>query len=400
MSVLFFARKSMSNSRGECPIYMRITISGERFEVGTKRFVQADEWSTEASRVKGTVSSSKSINSYLDTLLSKAYAHQREILNEGRLLTVHEFKCRWHGIPTEPPKMLMQIFDDHNKRMEALIGHEFSPLTFERYTTAKKHTLDFLKWKLGVDDIDIKRLNYEFIQDFEFWLKSVRKCQHNTVIKYLSNFRKIVNIAIKKGWLTHDPFPGFKMTKREVEREFLTEAEVARIIEKQFEKRSIRQVRDIFLFCCYTGLAYADVQKLQTDELTIGIDGEKWIWTNRKKTGTSTRIPLLPPALKIVNEYLTNPEGPKKEKLFPVLSNHKMNDYLKEIVKTCGIKKRVTFHTARHTFATTITLTNGVPIETVSKLLGHRNLKTTQLYAKILDLKVSEDMGALREKFK
>ncbi|MBT1705882.1 phage integrase SAM-like domain-containing protein, partial [Fulvivirgaceae bacterium PWU20] len=329
MSVLFFARKSMANKLNECPIYMRITISGERFEVGTKRFVQADEWSTEASRVKGTVSSSKSINSYLDTLLSKAYAHQRQILNEGRLLCLHEFKCRWHGIPTQTPKMLMQIFDDHNNRMETLIGHEFSPLTFQRYTTAKKHTLDFLKWKLGVDDIDIKKLDYEFIQDFEFWLKSVRRCQHNTVVKYLSNFRKIVNIAIKKGWLTRDPFSGFKMSKREVEREFLTQAELRRIIEKQFEKQRMNQVRDIFLFCCYTGLAYADVQKLQTDELTIGIDGEKWIWTNRKKTGTSTRIPLLPPALKIVNEYLRNPEGPRKDKLFPVLSNHKMNDYLK-----------------------------------------------------------------------
>jgi integrase len=399
MSVLFFARKSMANKLNECPIYMRITIAGKRFEVGTRRFVQAEEWSTETGRVKGTVSTSKSINRYLDTLLSRAYAHQREILNEGKLLCLHELKCRWHGIPTETPKMLMEIFEEHNNRMKTLIGHEFSPLTFERYTTAKKHTLDFLRWKLGADDIDVKKFNYEFIQDFEFWLKSVRKCQHNTVVKYLSNFRKIVNIAIKKGWLTNDPFQGFKMTKREVEREFLTEAELNRIIEKQFEKRSISQVRDVFLFCCYTGLAYADVQKLQTDELTIGIDGEKWIWTNRKKTGTSTRIPLLPPALKIANQYLNNSEGPESKKLFPVLSNHKMNDYLKEITKVCGIKKRVTFHAARHTFATTVTLTNGVPIETVSKLLGHRNLKTTQLYAKILDLKVSADMRALGLKY-
>jgi integrase len=156
-----------------------------------------------------------------------------------------------------------------------------------------------MNWKYNTNDIDIKKLNHEFICNYEFWLKSVRKCEHNTVIKYLSNFRKIVNLCIKHGWLCHDPFAGFKMTKREVEREFLTEPELSRINDKKFTKRGISQVRDIFLFCCYTGLAYADVEKLQRDEITVGIDREKWIWTNRKKTGTSTRIPLLPHSCQI-----------------------------------------------------------------------------------------------------
>lgn len=189
------------------------------------------------------------------------------------------------------------------------------------------------------------------------------------------------------------------MTKREVERPFLTEDELIRIAEKQFIMPRMSQVRDIFVFCCYTSLAYADVKKLTADEITIGIDGDKWIWTSRQKTDTATRIPLLPPALEILDRYKENPQSLSKGRLLPVLSNQKMNSYLKEIADACEIKKKMTFHTARHTFATTVTLANDVPMETVSKLLGHRNLKTTQHYGKILDLKVSQDMGMLRAKF-
>jgi integrase len=311
-----------------------------------------------------------------------------------------EFKNRWLGVSTERVYMLMEIFEEHNAQMKALVGHEFSPLTLERYTTSKKHTLEFMKWKYKVDDMDIRRLNYQFMTNYEFWLKSVRKCDHNTSMKYLSNFKKIVNICIKSGWLDRDPFVGFKMAKREVERPFLVDEELNRIIEKTFLMPRMSQVRDIFIFCCYTGLAYADVEKLTREEITTGIDGEKWIWTSRQKTESTTRIPLLPPALEILDRYKDDPQCLIKKRLLPVLTNQKMNTYLKEIADACNITKKMTFHTARHTFATTVTLTNGVPIETVSKMLGDRNLKTTQHYAKILDLKVSEDMGVLRAKFK
>jgi len=400
MSVLFFIRRNRGNDDVEAPIYMRVTIAGERYELGTKRLVLPANWSADSGRVMGNISAAKSVNAFLDSLLSKAYSHQREIINEGKTLSIEGFKSKWLGIPTEKPKMLMDVFEEHNQQMKALIGHEFSPLTFERYTTSKKHTHGFMKWKYKVEDIDIKKLNYEFIHNYEFWLKSVRKCDHNTAIKYLSNFKKIVNICIKNGWLDHDPFVGFKMTKREVERPFLTEDELIRIIDKKFIMPRMTQVRDIFIFCCYTGLAYADVEKLTRDEITTGIDGEKWIWTSRQKTDSATRIPLLPPVLEILDRYKDNPQCLNKGRILPVLSNQKMNTYLKEISDACDIKKKMTFHTARHTFATTVTLTNGVPIETVSKMLGHRNLKTTQHYAKILDLKVSEDMGVLRAKFK
>lgn len=399
MSVLFFARKSKSNGRGETPIYMRITINGERYDLGTKRFVKMENWLPEAGRVKGSSEAAKSTNSFLDSLRAKAFEHQKQILLVGRQLTMEEFKTRWQGISVDRPRMLMEIFAQHNEQMKALINHEFSPLTLERYTTSKKHTQEFMKWKYKKDDIDIKKLKYEFITDYEFWLKSVRKCDHNTSMKYLSNFKKIVNICIKNGWLDRDPFVGFKMAKREIERPFLVEEELNRIINKTFIVPRLSQVRDIFVFCCYTGLAYADVEKLTREEITTGIDGEKWIWTSRQKTDSATRVPLLPPALEILDRYKGDPQCVNKGRLLPVLSNQKMNSYLKEIADACGITKKMTFHTARHTFATTVTLTNGVPIETVSKMLGHRNLKTTQHYAKILDKKVSEDMNMLRTKF-
>lgn len=398
ISVLFFARKSKLNHRGEAPIYMRVTLDGHRYDLGTKRFIRMENWSIKAGKAKGNSEAARSINSFLDTLRAKAFDHQRQILIEGQPLTLQEFKNRWQGISSQRSRMLMEIFEQHNDQMKSLVNREFSPLTLERYITSKKHTREFMNWKYKIGDIDITKLSYEFITDYEFWLKSVRKCDHNTAMKYLSNFKKIVNICIKNGWLDRDPFVGFKMAKREVERPFLLEEELQKIIAKEFIPARTRQVRDVFVFCCYTGLSYADVEKLTRDEITIGIDGEKWIWTKRQKTDSTTRVPLLPQALEILNRYQDDPQCLNKGKLLPVLSNQKMNTYLKEIADACGITKAMTFHTARHTFATTITLTNGVPIETVSKMLGHRNLKTTQHYAKILDIKVSDDMTLLKEK--
>jgi len=399
ISILFYAKKAKTTTEGLVPIYMRVTIGGERFEISSKRYVNFEQWSSEAGRMKGHTEEAKSVNSLIDSLRAKAYNYQKFVLLEGKDLTIQTFRNKWLGLVTERPRMLLEIFEHHNKQMKDLIGQEFSPLTFERYTTSKKHTKEFMKWKYNVDDIDIKELNYEFITDYEFWLKSVRKCDHNTSMKYLSNFKKIVNICLKNGWLTRNPFFGYKMNKREVERPYLSQVELDTIASKDFISARINQVRDIFLFSCYTGLAYADVQKLHRSEISIGIDGEKWIFTHRKKTETSTRIPVLPPAQVILDRYADHPQCLNQDRLIPILSNQKMNAYLKEIADLSGITKKMTFHTARHTFATTVTLTNGVPIETVSKMLGHKNLKTTQHYAKILDKKVSDDMKGLRDKF-
>lgn len=400
ITITFYARQSRAKEDGQAPIFMRVKLGKDYFDTNTKIFVVPNSWSSALGKMKGNHEQARFTNSLLESFRTKALDIQRQLMTEGKQIAIDVIKNKWFGVSTERPRMLMEIFEHHNNQMKDLVGKEFSPLTYERYLTSKRHTAEFLKWKLKVADLNVNEFNYEFITDYEFWLKSVRNCDHNTTMKYLSNFKKIVNICLKNGWLQRDPFIGYKMSKREVERPYLTIEELSRISSKTFIAPRINQVRDIFLFSCYTGLAYADVKKLSRSEIAIGIDGDKWIFTHRQKTESSTRVPLLPPAQEILDRYAYHPQCINEGRLLPVLSNQKMNSYLKEIADMCDITKRMTTHTARHTFATTVTLTNGVPIETVSKMLGHKNLKTTQHYAKILDLKVSQDMSNLKNSFK
>lgn len=217
-------------------------------------------------------------------------------------------------------------------------------------------------------------------------------------MKYLINFKKVVLIGVKNGWISKEPFAGYKMTRESVNRSALTEKELAKIAGKDFENLGLNQVRDIFVFCCYTGLAYVDVSKLTSRNIIDGYGREKWLTIDRQKNDSQARIPLLAPALKILKAYKDHPQCQNTDSVLPVLSNQKMNSYLKEIGDLCRINKQITFHLARHKLATMVTLTNGVPIESVSKMLGHSSIKTTQIYAKIGDKKISEDMQILQSK--
>lgn len=397
ISILFYGRKAKTTKDNLLPIYLRVTIQGRRLELSTHRYVSPERWSVEAGKVKGNSAEARGINAYLDTLRTKAYAHQRELLQEGRPVNVDTFKEKWMGVE-EKPVMLLEVFQMHNDQVSELVGKDYAPGTLTRYKTSLQHTRDFIQWKYSAEDIDVKKLSYRFITDYEFWFKSVRNCNHNTAMKYLANFKKVIHLCLKNGWLERDPFLGFKMNKKEVVREYLTEAELQRMAAKEFATDRLGQVRDVFLFSCYTGLAYVDVQKLRRSEIREGMDGQRWIFTRRQKPETPSRIPLLPVALDILDRYQEHPQCLYQDRVLPVLSNQKMNAYLKEIADLCEIQKTLTFHIARHTFATTVTLSNGVPIETVSRMLGHRNLRTTQHYAKILDQKVSDDMQQLRDR--
>ena len=278
--------------------------------------------------------------------------------------------------------MLVDVFLEHNRKMKLLVGKEYAQLTYIRFETTLAHTKKFLKYKYGVEDVDVKKLDYGFINEFAFWLKAIRNCNQNSTIKYLSNFKKIVNFCIQSGFIVRNPFVGFKLVKKEVVREILSKEDLEKMAAVRFPTERSGQVRDIFLFCCYTGLAYADIKKLKRSEIVIGVDGERWIFTARQKTDTPSKIPLLPAAQEIMGKYEDHPICVNKDLLMPVLSNQKMNDYLKQIADLCGINKVLTFHIARHTFATTVTLSNGVPIETVSKMLGHKSLRTTTALCK------------------
>lgn len=285
--------------------------------------------------------------------------------------------------------------------MRSLIGKDYAYGTWERYETSYDHTVAFLKEVYKVDDFDIKKFDLEFIQKYELWLKTVRNCNHNSTMKYLANFKKIVLICVKRRWITQDPFGEFKMTKKKVKKTPLTQHQVDDLARKHFSSNRLTVVRDIFLFCCYTGLPYSEIKKLKRSDIFIGIDGFRWIDNERVKTDGAARIPLLPIAEQLMDKYANDPDCIEKGLVFPVKSNQKMNDYLKEIAELCGIKIKLTFHIARHTFATTICLTNGISMETTSKLLCHASIvMTAGVYAQIVDRKVSDEMMTIRDKYR
>ncbi|WP_264558384.1 site-specific integrase [Flavobacterium sp. N2270] len=394
----FYAKSTKANSNGLLPIYVRLTVDGKRLEFSTKKFVEKSKWSSELAKMKGTTEEARSINSYLDLMKSKVLDAQMELLHRNETLSIENFKNKLLGTE-ERQRMLVPIFQDHNNKIKELVGKEYAPGTLERYNTSLKHTIEFMQWKYNISDIDITKIDHAFITDYEFWLRSVRNCANNTAVKYIKNFNKIIKICLANDWLDKNPFANYKSKVKEVERVYLSEEEVQAIIEKEFKTERLSLVRDIFLFSCFTGLAYIDVKNLTKSHISFGIDGEKWIFTHRQKTESASKIPILPVTQMIIDKYENHPQSNNQEKLLPILSNQKMNSYLKEIAAVCEIEKELTFHIARHTFATTVTLTNGVPIESVSKMLGHKNLRTTQHYAKVLDRKVSDDMKILKDKF-
>ncbi|WP_150452497.1 site-specific integrase [Arenibacter lacus] len=397
-SVLFYPRFNDLDKKGYAPIYLRITVNGKRSEISIKRKISFKQWNTEACKAKGTSIEAREINRYMDAVRSNVYNIQSQLIEKGEIVTAKRIKQIYQG-KGKSQKMLLQIFSDHNDKVEKLVGKEFAPGTLERYKTAKKHVEDYIKFEYQQSDIPVREVDHKFISGLEFYLKTERNCAHNTAIKYITNFKKIIRIAFANDWITKDPFINWKGKLKTVEREFLSEEEIQTMLEKELPMDRLNHVKDIFLFSCFTGLAYADVKKLSKADVVVGIDGEQWIKIKRSKTDTRSSIPLLPTALAILEKYKDHPDVTNKQKLLPVLSNQKMNAYIKEIADLCGISKNLTFHLARHTFATTVTLSNGVPIESVSKMLGHKSLRTTQHYAKILDLKVSEDMKQLRKRF-
>ncbi len=397
VSILFYLKKPKDYTSGVVPIYLRLTVNGKRAEISTSKDCLPDKWNRDSGHMMGTKEESKVLNTYLDTLQAKLFEVHQKLLAKGDIITAIGIKNKFTGVD-ERPLSLVNIFTDHNNKIKALLGDEFAPGTLERYKTSLKHTTDFLKWKYNLTDIDIRKVDHSFVTEFEFYLRSVRKCNNNSAVKYIKNFGKIIRICIANGWLDKNPFANYKSKIKDVERDFLVEEEIEAIRIKEFPTDRLRVVRDIFIFSCFTGLAYIDVKNLTKQNITVGIDGEKWIFTHRQKTESASNIPLLPAAQQIVDKYKDHPQCINEERLLPILSNQRMNSYLKEIADVCGINKELTFHIARHTFATTVTLTNGVPIESVSKMLGHKNIRTTQHYAKIVDRKVGDDMKILKER--
>jgi len=397
LSVLFWLNRSKRNRKGHMPVYCRITVDGRRAEISTGKWIESDRWNQNSARVRGINEETKTINNYLDNLRFKI-TKTFDKLDEGEgVVSSSEIKNLLLG-KKKPKISLIDTIDYLIKRVVELEGIEYKTSTIKRYYVTRNHVIDFLKSKRIRDDIALIDLKYSFLTDFEHFLRTEYGCGNNAAIKHITYLKKAIRLALDNDWLEKDPFSRFKGKRIQEQRLSLSEVELNQIEDKQITNERLSQIRDIFVFCCYTGLSYADVSTLSRSNIIKDIKGKEWVSIQRQKTGNPSRIPLLPKACEILNKYKDNPLAQNKGVLLPVISNQKTNAYLKEIAVLADIIKPLTFHIARHTFATSVTLNNDIPIETVSKMLGHQSLKTTQIYAKVMDEKVGRDMQKLSQK--
>lgn len=276
VSIPFYAKRAKATTGGLIPIYLRVTIDGQRIEISTKRYVEAIKWVVAQGRMKGNSGEAHSVNTYLDILKDKVYDYQEELVHEGKPITAETMRNKLLGTEIKS-RMLVPIFENHNKQVDTLVGDEFAPGTLERYKISLKHTVDFLQWKYNVSDKDIKKLDHAFVADYELYLRSVRKCTNNTAVKYIKNFGKIIRICIANGWLDKNPFVNFKSKVKEVERAFPVQEEIQAIADKEFSMGSLTQVKAIIQLNCFTGWGYIDVKQLARINIGLGIDSGKWI---------------------------------------------------------------------------------------------------------------------------
>lgn len=397
-SVIFTTRKTRTTNDEKVIIYVRITLNSQRVEMSTGLKIEANKWCEITKRARGSSEQSKTINSCLGDINNNIYQVYAMLLGNGNAISVFDIKRHYLGNPEKEKRItIMEIFDRFIAIRKDLVNIEFSHATYQRYCTIKVHLLEFLDKKLNVQDVAVDDFKFSNLLDFEHFLRIDKGIANNTAVKYIRHFRTVIGYALNTEMIDKDPYVKYKGKIREVKRGYLSMEELSVLETKVFSNPRLDMVKDIFVFCCYTGLAYIDIKMLTIDQISMGIDGEQWINTSRKKTGNDIDVPLLPAALRIIKKYNGHPAREIDRKVLPVLSNQKMNAYLKEIGDICGINKTLTTHLARHTFATTITLTQGISMESVSKMLGHSDIKTTQIYAKVTNQKILGEMVKLRE---
>ncbi len=394
-----FVLRPNRNDRSTGQIYARITVENTRIEISLKKTVSMDLWNEAKGKTKGSSQDVKSFNSYMEQVRGRLTECYRELQLNHEIITAEVIKAMFLG-DNPNGHTLMELINYHNSTQSGVLSNG----TLKNYRTTKKYVELFLKEKLKTSDIYLSKMNFKFVTEFDFYLRTVKQKDHhqplnnNGLMKHMQRLKKILNLGVRLEWFDKNPLDLFEIKFIKVERGFLNEYELDIIEKRRFKIKRLELVKDIFIFSCYTGLAYIDAIKLTPSDISVGIDGQKWIFSKREKTRTSLKIPILPKAMELIEKYQNTPRSIHNGTIFPSISNQKMNSYLKEIGDLCGIEKNLTFHLARHTFATTVTLSNGVPIETVSKLLGHRSISTTQIYAKVLENKVSNDMAKLKSK--
>lgn len=390
--VTFYIRSNSTNKQGLSSIMARAYLDGERISIGaTGVSVEANKWDSAAMRVSGKTKQAKEQNAKLDSIAADLTTIFNRHSNDESL-SLEQVKAIYLG-KTKDLYSFFDYFDKYLNDLQAQIGKGKTRATYMKYFVTKKHFESFLNDVRGRNDIAPGELDHLIIADFELYLRTHLSMKQNSAAKTVRFLKTVVLFITRCGAIQRDPFANYKFNFKQAERAFLTQEEVDRIMSKTMVTQRLENVKDVFLFSCFTGLSYIDIANL-TEKDIVTIDGKKWIVTSRHKTGIPCHVPLLDIPQKILDKYSKNDN---KGKLLPLPSNQKMNAYLKEIADVCGIEKNLTCHVARHTFAT-LTLTLGASIETVSKMLGHSNITTTQIYAKITSRKVSREMDDVAAK--
>lgn len=402
MKILFFVLKTKLLKNGEAPILMRITINGQYEETRIQRSIPLKLWNAAKGCSKGKDRASNELNSYLSELATRALEKYKELILEQAISTPSLILKRVFGKDTEMRTLLGTIRLEI-KEMEKVMNIDYAPVTINRYKNVLKKLENSIPTFYDKEDITFHELTPEFIKAFDMHLKTEVGLCRNTIVRYMKCFKKITNMALTKGWMKKDAFYGYKMEQDETDPVFLTYNELQTVMNKEFTIPRLTLVRDIFIFASFTGLAFADVSTLKKEDLVQDNNGDWWIrkgrikLTHRRKASSICNIPLLPVPLTILKKYENNPVCIKKRCCLPVPCNQKMNSYLKEIADFCGIKKNITTHTARHTFGTTITLANNVPLQDVSVMLGHSSTRMTQHYARVMNNNLKKSMNHVKE---
>lgn len=397
--ILFYLKKNEPKKDGTVTIMARITVDGENKQFSTKKTIHPEDWDVTAGRAvnkSGKTTSAKisKLNKELDDLRGQISIQYTNQLNNNGYVMPEKLRNKVLGIE-DKQHTLITYFTEHNAQYKEKVGTTATQKTYSRYELTKQRLIDFMKDKYRISDILIREINTVFIENFYLYLRNEHEIKNNTAMKFVQRFRSILIYAKNSGLNFIDPFANYKFSFDRVDRGYLTQEEIDQIYNKEFASKRLSQVRDMFIFSCYTGLSYIDLCNLTRDDIKFAFDGKLWIMIKREKTGIDSNVPLL----EIPKQILAKYEGKLKDgKLLPVISNQKMNEYLGEIAQVCQIDKRITFHLARHSFATEVCLTQGVPIESVSKMLGHTNIHTTQIYARVVDRKLSQDMAILEQK--
>ncbi|HIY47406.1 MAG TPA: site-specific integrase [Candidatus Alistipes faecigallinarum] len=391
--VLFFLKKTRLLKNGEASVCMRITVNGTRVENNIRKSIDPALWSQAKETARGKSRRACDLNTYIEEARIKLYQIFCELEQQNRPVTAHLLQELFFGQEKpEEVRTLLGTMQEHNDQCRALIGTDYALITVRRYESCRRYLAELIRQRYGKEDLPLTEVNGELVRAFAFYLKTEKGCQQNTVIRYMKCLKKITNLARANDWMAKDPFLGIRFHEKEVVREFLTMDELQTIYRKEFPLERLTLVRDVFIFAAFTGLAFIDVQQLAPEHIVRDNNGNLWIRKPRQKTKNMCNIPLLDIPQEILRKYADHPTCRKRGVLLPVPCNQKMNSYLKEIADICMIRKNLTTHCARHSYATSVCLANGVSLENVAKMLGHSNIKMTQHYARVLDSSILRDM--------